>query len=322
MAEKDKNGVHAFPYMKPPEQTTWEKISTTFYNKSDNTILGRTGKGWCKLLIFYGLFYIVLGAMFAICMQGLFATLDDTQPSWILDRSLIGTNPGMGFRPLPDRAEEGALIAFNSKDGTTADKYVNLLNVFLKDYMNDSLGTNREPCDFDKRPGEGKVCDVDMKQFMPCTPENGYGYNTSSPCIFLKLNRIFGWVPEYYNDIDNLPSDMPIDLVEHIKKEYAQDKRRANQVWVSCKGEKSVDEENINDGNTPNFEYYPRGFASYYYPFENVKNYLSPLIAVRVLNIKPSILVNIECRAWAKNIIYVGSYRDRRGSVHFELMRD
>ena len=29
--------------------------------------------------------------------------------------------------------------------------------------------------------------------------------------------QIFGWVPEYYDDINNLPGDMPADLVKYIK---------------------------------------------------------------------------------------------------------
>lgn len=33
-------------------------------------------------------------------------------------------------------------------------------------------------------------------------------------------------------------------------------------------------------------------------------------------------IINIECRAWAANIHYNGSFRDRQGSVHFELMVD
>lgn len=33
-------------------------------------------------------------------------------------------------------------------------------------------------------------------------------------------------------------------------------------------------------------------------------------------------LINVECRAWAKNIIYKRSLQNREGSVHFELMID
>lgn len=40
------------------------------------------------------------------------------------------------------------------------------------------------------------------------------------------------------------------------------------------------------------------------------------------INILENRIINIECRAWAKNLHYDGSYRDRQGSVHFELMVD
>lgn len=32
------------------------------------------------------------------------------------------------------------------------------------------------------------------------------------------------------------------------------------------------------------------------------------------------VLINIECKAWAKNIVY--DRAERKGSVHFELMID
>lgn len=34
------------------------------------------------------------------------------------------------------------------------------------------------------------------------------------------------------------------------------------------------------------------------------------------------VLINIECRAWAKNIVYKNSAQLREGSVHFELQVD
>lgn len=50
---------------------------------------------------------------------------------------------------------------------------------------------------------------------------------------------------------------------------------------MSCSGVESVDKENV-----INFNYYPQGFASYYYPYLNYKNYLSPIVAVEILNLK------------------------------------
>lgn len=45
-------------------------------------------------------------------------------------------------------------------------------------------------CGVNKLPAEGQVCIVDVEEFGPCGPAAGYGYNTSQPCIFLKLNRV------------------------------------------------------------------------------------------------------------------------------------
>lgn len=51
-------------------------------------------------------------------------------------------------------------------------------------------GRNQEICSFEKKPDPGKVCAVDANKWGPCSPENGYGYNNSQPCFFLKLNRV------------------------------------------------------------------------------------------------------------------------------------
>lgn len=51
-------------------------------------------------------------------------------------------------------------------------------------------GKNQQICDFDKPPAPGKVCAVDVGNFGPCSPQNGYSYNKSSPCIFVKLNKV------------------------------------------------------------------------------------------------------------------------------------
>lgn len=51
-------------------------------------------------------------------------------------------------------------------------------------------GKNQQVCDFDQPPQNGKVCEVNVKNFQPCTMDMGYGFNRSSPCIFIKLNKV------------------------------------------------------------------------------------------------------------------------------------
>lgn len=65
-------------------------------------------------------------------MQGLFATLDEREPKWTLDSSLIGTNPGLGFRPISSHTEEGSLIWYNLTNRNTSEKWVDLVDKFLE----------------------------------------------------------------------------------------------------------------------------------------------------------------------------------------------
>jgi sodium/potassium-transporting ATPase subunit beta len=120
------------------------------------------------------------------------------------------------------------------------------------------------------------VCKLDTSKFGKCIDKEAYGYNNSAPCIFLKLNRIYGWIPDYYDDPEDLPEDMPAKLKEHIKSLKPAQRK---QVWVSCKGEDGSDREILGD-----MEYYPTyGFPSYFYPYTNLPGYVSPLVAVKFL---------------------------------------
>lgn len=65
---------------------------------------------------------------------------------------------------------------------------------FFLDYITPGsvpgLGANINKCDYNQPPPPGKVCDVDVKNWYPCTKENKYNYHKSAPCIFLKLNKV------------------------------------------------------------------------------------------------------------------------------------
>lgn len=311
------NGLYEFPYMRPPQKSGWQAFCDCLYEPAKGTVLGRTGKSWAQILLFYSLFYLGLAALFSICMKVVLTTIDDKEPKWQQGSSLIGANPGMGFRPISDKTEEGSLIWYSKNDSETQVKWSNLLDTFLEPYLKKTTGSNQVQCSFDKLPGSGQSCVVRMDSFGPCSNDNHYGYNTTSPCIFLKLNRIYGFTPEYYNDVNSLPDQMPKDLKDYIK---GLEENQRNQIWVTCSGEHPADKENL---QPIGFDYYPtRGFANYFYPFKNTENYLSPLVAVKVMEPTVGVLINIECRAWAKNIEYQGGNKDRKGSVHFEVMRD
>lgn len=306
-AGKNDNGVVEFEFRKRENRTKWETIQKAIYDPDKKEFLGRTSKSWGQLLLFYTIFYIILAALFAICMQGLFATLDEKEPKWQMERSLIGTNPGLGFRPLSDKIEEGSLIKYNVSEPKTMQTLIDSMNRFFEPYNRSNTGENFVICDADKPPEPGKICFIDLEDFKKCSPSNQYGYNSTSPCVFVKLNRIFGWTPDYYTEPT---AEMPQDLQTRISQ--AKNKK---QVWISCEGLKGDDKEKLKQ-----FEYFPEGLAGYYYPFRNDKHYLSPVVAVRIVNPKVNTVISIECRAWAKNIEYIGGADIKRaGSVKFDI---
>lgn len=62
-------------------------------------------------------------------------TLNNESPKWQLGESLIGTNPGLGFRPMAHDVDQGSLIWYDSSNQTQINYWTNLLD----DFMNGEL---------------------------------------------------------------------------------------------------------------------------------------------------------------------------------------
>lgn len=98
-----------------------------------------------------------------------------------------------------------------------------------------------------------------------------------------------------------------------------------NTTWITCEGENPADKENIGE-----LRYYYPGFTNqsglyggipnFNFPFLNQDAYLAPFLFVKFVKPQPNVLIQVECKAWAKNI--KPDRQARLGSVHFELMID
>lgn len=153
-------------------------------------------------------------------------------------------------------------------------------------------------------------------------------------CIILKLNKILNWKPDYYNDIEELPKDMPKTLKDHIQQRSA-DGETLDVVWVSCECENPID-----DNSLKNISYISlsgeQGFLGRYFPYKNLVGYKSPLVGVQfeaahgelitimlfilysldnLMNHIGNTSVNIKCRAWAKNI----EIESNQGTYRFKI---
>jgi len=240
----------------------------------------------------------------------------------VLIGALVAVTYGLSFQPMPPESNS-TLIWYQASNANSTHYWIDQLDQFLKPYH--TPRTWEGPID-DCRPGEPPepgsttVCDVKVDTWYPCVASAGYNYNSShgGPCIFLKLNEIFGWIPEYYNS-STIPDLMPNNLKDFIRRneyDFGPNGNANKAVWLSCLAENPADIENIGP-----ISYLPHlGFDGRYFPFLNVDEYLSPLIAIHFERPARGVLINIECKAWARNIIHDGP--EGRGSVHFELLVD
>ncbi|KAM3959112.1 sodium/potassium-transporting ATPase subunit beta-2-like [Aphomia sociella] len=269
----------------PPSGPLWSRIAKVIYNSDEKSIFGRTPKRWGIAVTFYLVFYAVLAALFALCMGGLFLSLDPSKPTYTLHSSLIGANPGVTFRPRP---ENNAVVSYTADQAYSIEVYTRQLDEILKTYAHEIWRTT----------------------ITECTNEDAYGF-PHTPCFYIKLNKIFDWEPEYYDDPANLPADMPEDLQDYIQN---SDVTKLKQVWVSCMEEGS-------NANSTRIEYpWGRGLLGRF-PFQNKEDHPSPVLAVKFIP-PVNTLFTVRCRVWAKNIIHNKSLKEPSGYTRLHIYVD
>jgi len=303
--------------IKPKERHGWEAVRYLLHNPETGEILTRTPKSWLLITGFYIIYYSCLAGFWAAMLNIFFLTLNENSPKWQGAESLIGVSPGLGLKPgqIPELIDSSMIsFALKSKDdqGNPGDSnyvagtqgWVDRVEKFLNTYK------DNEACvkDGEVKPGS---C-FDLSQLGACGTKP-YGYEEGKPCVYLKLNKIFGVENVIFNDVDDV--DETVDKIPQALKDNIKNQGDKNQVWVECHGEYPADDEGLGT-----IKYFPaaQGFPAKYFPYEGGAGYQSPIVAVQFENAKPDQLLHVECRAWAKNIGY--SKRDRIGINHLELL--
>jgi len=306
--------------IKPKERHGWEAVRYLIHNPETGEILTRTPKSWLLITVFYLIYYSCLAGFWAAMLNIFFLTLEDHQPKWQNANSLIGVSPGVGLKPRQlDQLIDSTMIAFNfeSQDDQGAPGDAN--------YIAGWKGWSDRTTEFLAKYEDQETCKNSATGCFSLTKLGAcqaapYGFDKGTPCVFLKLNKIYGHTNEHCKaaDLETEPCNaMPDSLKEHIKKQSDQE-----QVWIECHGEYPADRENLKD-----IKYFPasQGFPGTFFPYKgkidengNKLDYQSPIVAVQFAGATKNQLLHVECRAWAKNIGY--SKRDRVGINHLELL--
>jgi sodium/potassium-transporting ATPase subunit beta len=282
-------------------------IGKLLWNSETREFCGRDGASWGKVSLFYAIFYACLGSFFVGMLAVFVSFMPRDKPTYYGESSTMssrGLNPGLGFRPQID--VEDHVIYFNPKIAKDPKagyiKYAKNLENFLNaKYGSPSEDSNQIKCEnnrtYDDVKNGVKSCEFNYETLFKnttCTKEKHFGYDTNTPCVLVKLNKIISWVPE------------PEDGLHGVK--------------ILCEGESSADKDNIK-----NVTYYTEdGTNSHsavidnkYFPYFAQKSYRAPFIFVS-FGVPPNTLVNIECKGYAKNMDNKDRM-NRRGQTKFSL---
>ncbi|KAL7670557.1 hypothetical protein ACOME3_005492 [Neoechinorhynchus agilis] len=281
--------------------TKFDNLKTFVFNYEEKSVLGRTGRSWGLISMYYAGFYTFLFAYFAVIFAIYYAFLSKHLPHYYNVRSVmdyVGVNPGMGFRP--NDPDSPGIIKLGSAPQN--DAAFNAYKQFATDYLVQNFSL--EGADQFKKSDclenyatplpEGYSCVYNWDSLI--TPENecsfqsGAGYATGEPCVIIKLNRIVGWNPS--GNLSVLPPNINVD---------------SGFVYFRCMGSRAADNDNFEvatyysmgtpDGNN-NYAKIP--FS--YFPYFNARNYVPAFAVVKFRNITPNTIVNVACLAYADNI--------------------
>ncbi|XP_059165239.1 sodium/potassium-transporting ATPase subunit beta-like [Physella acuta] len=292
---------------KPTFQQKLKSLGLFLWNGETKEFLGRGGRSWVEIGIFYLVFYSCLAGFFIATIAVFYETIDADQPKLQGDSSLLKGNPGLGYQPMPDIQ---TTLIYSENNVNDSKEYVKSINKVLAEYRQTDLN-NVDCSGIDKpRLDEQVACRFNYSALTEqCNEKNGYGMLEGKPCILLKLNKIYGWVPAVWKEEEvNAVARVP----GNVKSAYTPDR-----IWVDCHGENAPDNDNL--GAAEDISYFPeQGFPLAFYPYKNQKDYRSPLVFVKFNTVVHHVGIMVECVALAKNINV--DRTEKEGSVHFELL--
>ncbi|XP_005111261.1 sodium/potassium-transporting ATPase subunit beta [Aplysia californica] len=293
---------------KPTLKQRLDSFAKFLWNGETKQLLGRGGRSWAEIGLFYLVYYACLAGFFAATIAVFYQTIDSHHPKLQGDSSLLKGNPGMGFKPMPDIDTTLVRSTRNPELKKHIKAMTKSITDVLEDYEIDTLDNTDCGGIDETRPNAKTSCRFNYTALTKnCNAGNNFGMDDNQPCVLLKLNKIYGWSPQVWDssEIDKVPKE--------IRSSYTPDR-----IWVYCHGENPADEDNIGHGQ---IEYYPmQGFPLAFYPYQKQQDYRSPLVFVQFRNVTRNLGLMVECKAFAKNIEV--DQTDKQGSVHFELLND
>ena len=214
------------------------------WNGETKEFMGRTGSNWAKIGLFYLIFYGFLAGFFAAMLAIFLSTLNpvDGEGGPTLTQ-FIKNQPGL---TRLDQTNGRLPTSYNISDTKLQERYRDLVKNFLKGYNDTNFYSNDtcDPANLSGTPAGKKPCRFNTSLLADCSgdTDSTFGLAKGRPCIFIRINKVFNWVPE-----------PPI--------------AGSNYLHLECTGDAIVR---------------PKGFLISAFPFRGQKGYQPPIVSVQV----------------------------------------
>ncbi|EUB62877.1 Sodium/potassium-transporting ATPase subunit beta-1 [Echinococcus granulosus] len=239
--------------------------------------------GFLLIIYFLCIYAILFGIMTGLLIIVLQLFISEDKPYLTGLQSPLNLAPGLSHRPNINFMT--SLIAYESSNPQSYMPYVQNLRTFFSLYEEVNI-----------KPQDGfATCENGVKtpniprlvcKFYPillesCVKENNFGYDRSEPCVVIKINKVYGWLPDIQN---TSMSQSPL---------------------LRCFGRYESNFEVFGS-----LHYYPNVtidgivygiFDSVYFPYIIQYAYRSPVVAVQVKNVQRNGLFFLTCRLFNLN---------------------
>ena len=313
--------------IRPKTKSGVAGVMQFLHDKDQGTYCGRTCKSWLQITAFYIVYYTCLMGIWYGLFSVFFLTIDMNQPKWQTSESIIGVNPGIGIRPSQPQDKVASSLLFldlnydGVNEGNLEDEgsigYATRMKDFFKVYEENKNNPNATLCSGDEpnQSAKNQFCKFETSILGECS-DFPYGYNSVggqiSPCVFVKLNRIFNLVPQAIES----KNDFPEDSSESIKQKIEGLGFPKNKVFIDCQGEFPADRELLQDSIT----YFPndQSISLKYFPMTSKNDNENAIVAVKFKELPVGRLVHVICKAYYKGVEH--SKKEKRGLVTFQLL--
>lgn len=269
----------------------------------------RTLVEWVHRIAYFMTFYSVMMACFFGYMYSLmYFDIDREKPTLTGLNSALGFNPGLSIVPQPNMYS--SLIRVTSRSIEMYEGFTAELMAFIEPYRRFADRVEMAQC----ARGDGayefdvnRPCAFDLNSGWPCNMDSVFGYDGESPCILLKMNKIYGWLPD--------PVEGASGVVVKCEGVTKDDQFNLGEIryfdlehYYSAKGWSALSEGKTDNGT----------FHTDFFPYVNQRWYLQPIVWVVFREMQRDSFTRVQCYLIAKNIHV--DLTSGEGSIRFELL--